>query len=275
MATQREKATSLRNLHRRGEPLLLINVWDAVSARIIEQLGFPAIATTSAGIAWREGFADGERIPRQRMLDAVASITAAVGVAVTADLEAAYGPTVDDAIQTAKGAIAAGAVGLNFEDWDAQHERLMDADAQIARIAAMRKAGDEADVPLVINARTDVFLKKAGDSDAWRIQESVRRGNSYLDAGADCVFVPGVTEEETIATLAAQIPGPINVLAAPGMPTVARLSALGVARISVGGAAMASVLAQLGRLASDVNETGRFEFTADRISHADLNALFP
>jgi 2-methylisocitrate lyase-like PEP mutase family enzyme len=275
MPTQREKADLLRKLHRRGEPLVLVNVWDAVSARIIEELGFPAIATTSAGISWLEGYADGERLPREHMLAGVARVTQAVGVPVTADLEAGYGPSAEDAIATAQGALAAGAVGLNFEDWDPQRSALTDINAQTTRIAAMRKAADETGVPLVINARTDVFLKDVGDSGEWRMEEAIRRGNRYLEAGADCAFVPGVTDESTIATLAREIAGPINVLAAPATPTVARLGELGVARVSLGASAMAHTLTQFRGLATEVKETGAFQFIGKRLSHAEINALFP
>ncbi len=275
MSDQRAKAELLRRLHRRGEPLVLVNVWDAVSARIVEELEFPAIATTSAGISWLEGFADGERIPRERMLRGVARVTASVQVPVSADLEAGYGPSSEDAATTARGAIEAGAVGLNFEDWDERHDSLMDVDAQSARIAAIRKAGQQADVPLVINARTDVFLQGLGDNDAWRVQEATKRGNKYLEAGADCVFVPGVTDERTITALVSSIAGPINVLAGPATPTVARLAELGVARVSVGASAMAYVLTQFRQLAAGIKETGSFEFPGSRLSHAEINALFP
>jgi 2-methylisocitrate lyase-like PEP mutase family enzyme len=274
MATQTEKAESFRNLHRRGEPLVLVNAWDAVSARIIEELGFPAIATTSAGIAWLEGFADGERISRERMLAGVQRVVGAVGVPVTADLEAAYGPSVQDATATAVGAIRAGAVGLNFEDFDARSDALLDVHAQTARITAMRQASLHAGVPLVINARTDVFLRDIGDSNAWRVEEAVHRGNRYLEAGADCVFVPGVADERTITTLVSAISGPLNVLAAPSSPSVPRLAELGVARISVGSAAMAYVLAQLRSVAASIQQSESFTFARERIPHAELNELF-
>jgi 2-methylisocitrate lyase-like PEP mutase family enzyme len=164
---------------------------------------------------------------------------------------------------------------LNFEDWDPQREALAGIDAQVARITAMRKAGDESGVPLVINARTDVFLRDAGDADEWRLEEAIRRGNLYLEAGADCAFVPGVTDERTIATLANEIKGPINVLAAPASPTVARLGELGVARISLGASAMAHTLTQFRQLATQVKETGAFQFIGKRLSHAEINSLFP
>lgn len=274
MASQREKAERLRALHQPGNPVVLVNVWDAVSARIIETLGFPALATTSAGVAWLEGFCDGERISRERMLEGVARVTKAVQIPVTADLEGGYGPSVDDAVATASGAIAAGAVGMNFEDWDERKQALVDSDAHAARIRAIRKVGDAAGVPLVINARSDPFLQGVGENDAWRMQEASRRGNAYLRAGADCVFVPGVVDERAIGELARAIEGPINVLVGPGTPNVSRLAELGVARISVGGSAMSAALKTFKDLATTIKETGSFDFTRSRLTHAELDALF-
>ena len=273
MATQSEQAQVLRSLHRRGQPLVLVNVWDAASARIIEELGFPAMATTSAGIAWLEGFADGERISRERMLAGVQRVVRAVRVPVTADLEAAYGTSVEDATDTAAGAIRAGAVGLNFEDFDTRSDALLDVNAQTARIEAMRETSLQMGVPLVINARTDVFLRNIGDSGAWRVEEAVQRGNRYLEAGADCVFIPGVADERTITTLVSAIRGPLNVLAAPSSPSVPRLAELGVARVSVGSAAMAYVLAQLRSVAASIQQSESFTFARERIPHAELNEL--
>ncbi len=274
MPTQREKAEALRALHRPGDPLVLFNVWDAVSARIIEELGFPAIATTSAGIAWSEGYPDGERISRTEMLARVRRIAEAVDIPVTADCEAAYGTTIEDAVLTARDAIEAGAVGLNFEDMDIEREVALDVEQQADRVRAMKNAADELGVPLAINARTDAFLADLGDNDQWRLQESIKRGNRYLEAGAYSVFVPGVSDEQLIATLVKEIAGPLNILAGAGSPPVARLAELGVARISVGGSAMGHMLAQFRNAARSVKETGSFEFARDRIPHAELNALW-
>lgn len=268
--TQAEKAQRLRELHHAGEPLVLVNVWDAVSARIIEELGFPAIATTSAGIAYTEGFADGELIPRERMLARVRCVAEAVDVPVTADLEAGYGSGIGDAIQTARGAIESGAVGLNFEDF---RDGLIDTAVQCERIAAIRRIDEELGVPLVINARTDIYLKGLGDDDEWRLQEAVTRANAYLAAGADCAFVPGVTDEATIAQLAKRIDGPLNILAGAGTPSTARLRELGVARVSVGASSIAYALAKFRSAARDAREQPAF-FVAERIPYAELNALF-
>jgi 2-methylisocitrate lyase-like PEP mutase family enzyme len=260
-------------LHVPGKPLVLFNVWDAVSARLIEELGYPAIATGSAAVAWTQGFADGEHISRDGMLAAVQRIARAVDVPVTADLEGAYGLTVADAQATARGAIEAGACGLNFEDGGKPGE-LLDLDLQCERIRAMVQTGTQLGVPLVINARTDVFLRDLGAGDEWRMREAIRRGNAFLQAGADCVFVLGVSGEAEIARLVREIDGPINIFATAKSAPVSRLAELGVARISIGPAGLAHALAQVRRAAQHLREHGTFEFAGDRISGDELDGLF-
>ncbi len=273
MPTQREKAEALLALHKPGQPLVLINAWDAVTARIIESLGYPAIATTSAGVAFAQGYADGERISREEMLNCVRTVSRVVNAPVTADLEAAYGPGEQDAAATARGAIQAGAVGLNFEDADG-NGGLVEPQFHAARIRAMRATAAELGVPLVINARTDSFLLDLGDSDEWRFRESVLRANLYLEAGAAGAFVPGVTDEPTIAELVKAINGPLNILAGAGAPTVGRMAELGVARISTGSGSTSYALAHFRDMAKSLKENGSFDFAAERIPYAELNALF-
>jgi 2-methylisocitrate lyase-like PEP mutase family enzyme len=268
---QREKAAALRKLHHQPLPVVFVNAWDAASARIIESLDFPAVATTSAGIAYADGFPDGQAISRERMLAHVAVIAGAVGVPVTADLEGGYGPTSADAVATLRGAIAAGAVGMNFEDSVSASAPLLPLEAQCERIRAMRAAAEELALPFVINARTDVyhFTGSAGE----QFDEAVARGKAYLAAGADCIFVPFIAEETLIGNLAAAIPGPINVLAGGTSPDVATLTQLGVHRVSLGSAPAAHVLAAFRRAALEVRDQGTYRFAGDRISHADLNTL--
>jgi 2-methylisocitrate lyase-like PEP mutase family enzyme len=268
-----QKARILRSFHRPGKPVVFFNVWDAVSARILEEFGVPAIATSSAAIAWLEGYPDGQHISREKMLAGVKRVCAAVRVPVTADLEGAYGLRIHDAAETARGAIEAGAAGLNFED-AGEPGSLLDIDLQCERIEAMVEMGERLGVPIAINARTDLFLDRIGPNDTWRLDEAIERGKRYLGAGAACVFVPGVVDEETIRTLTREIPGPINVLANPSMPPLSRLAELNVARVSVGGAPMAHALAAFRTAAEQTLREGTFAFSADRISHNELNALF-
>jgi 2-methylisocitrate lyase-like PEP mutase family enzyme len=270
IVNQYEKAVALRALHHQPAPLVFVNVWDGASARIVESLGFPALATTSAGVAYVDGKPDGQAISRDVMLAHVRIIAGVVGLPVTADLEGGYGPATEDAIATARGAIDAGAVGLNFED-SVPGGSLLPIDVQAERIRAMRRTGEESGVPIVINARTDVYY--SDDAAGEQFAETVTRAKAYLAAGADCIFVPFIDDAVLIGELAAAIPGPLNVLAGSTSPDVATLTKLGVHRISLGSAPAAHLLSVLRRAATEVRDRGTYEFARDRISHADLNAL--
>jgi 2-methylisocitrate lyase-like PEP mutase family enzyme len=265
-----DKAVALRALHHRPEPVVFVNAWDGASARIIESLGFPAVATTSAGVAYVDGFPDGQSISRAAMLAHVNVIAGVVAVPVTADLEGGYGPTVDDAIATTRGALEAGAVGMNFED-SIPSGGLLPLEVQAERVRAIRRTGDDLGVPFVINARTDVY-HAPGDGEA-RFAEAVARAKAYLAAGADCIFVPFVDDAALIGRLATAIPGPLNILAGGATPDIATLTKLGVHRVSLGSAPAAHLLAAFRRAALEVRDRGTYTFAHDRISHPDLNAL--
>lgn len=230
MSDLSEKAAKLRELHRPGEPLLLANAWDAASARAVEAVGFPAVATTSAGVAESLGYEDHQDTPPEEMLAALARITRAVGVPVTADLEGGYGLSAGELVERM---LEAGAVGLNFEDTDhdAGGTTLVDAERQAERLHELRVAGQEAGVEIVINARVDPYVRRMEGA----LEESLRRGRLYLDAGADCAFPILAKEEADIARLVDELAAPVNVLFIPGVPGLDRLAELGVARISVGG----------------------------------------
>lgn len=254
----REKAERLRALHHGEAPLVLVNVWDVAGAKIIEELGFPAVATASAGISASFGFEDNESIGRETMLAAVKRIANSVEVPVTADIEAGYGPTVDDAIATARGVIEAGAVGLNFED--SAHKdtsQLYDAQLQARRIEAIRATGKQLGVPLVINARTDVYFRTELPEEE-KFREAVRRAAIYLKAGADCIYVLGPKDEETIARLVKEIRAPINLLAFPDAPSIAKMAELGVKRISFGPRPMRHAMTAFRQAAENVRNSGVF-----------------
>src|SRR5690348_10075115 len=219
MAQQKARAGAFRNMHR-GRLLLLPNVWDVASARMIEESGFGAIATTSAGIAFTLGYPDGQRISRQEMLAAVGRITAAVQVPVTADVEAGYGNRPEDAALTAWTVTEAGAVGMNLEDTtDRPEDPLLDLSLQIEKIKAVLEETQRTDVPIVLNARTDVYLLQVGPPER-RYELALKRLAAFRDAGADCLFVPGVRESETIRRFVADLHHPINILAGPGSPSI-------------------------------------------------------
>lgn len=275
MTTLRDKANTLRRLHAGPGILVLPNVWDVVSAKIVEQAGYPALATSSAAVAWMLGYADGERISRDEMAGMVARIARAVGVPVSADMEAGYGLRPEDAAATARAVIAAGAVGMNLEDAaDGAKDPLVDVALQAERVAAAKDAGAAAGVPLVINARTDVFLAGVGAPET-RLAHAVRRLNAYHAAGADSLFCPGVTDRETIAALVRELDGPLNVLALSGAPSVRELEQLGVRRVSLGARLMRAALGAARRVAAELRESGTYTALNDLALTEDLNRLMP
>lgn len=268
-----QKAEAFRRLHIEGDVLLLPNVWDVASARIVEEAGFPAIATSSAGVAFAQGFPDGQKIPPERMLAVIADIASAVDVPVTADVEAGYGGKPEHAASTARQVIAAGAVGMNFEDatGDASHP-LFDLELQVERIRAIRQAAESLGVPLVLNARTDVYLLQIGEA-GTRYDEALRRMSAFRDAGADCVFVPGLVDLSIIATFVADLRCPVNVLAVPGAPSVPELRQAGVRRISLGSGPMRAAMGVLRRIAEELKTSGTYSGLSDAPSHAEMNKL--
>ena len=273
------KALQLGALHRGPRILVLANAWDAASARIFEVAGSHAIGTTSAGIANTLGRADGQRIGRYQMLEVVKRIASVVSIPVTADMEAGYGDTPEAVADTARAVMEAGAVGMNFEDSLAKEKNvpanvLADVSLQVERIQAIREAAASAGIAFVLNARTDVFLRAVGEP-ATRLDQAIRRANAYRQAGADCLFVPGVIDRETIARLAKEIAGPINILAVAGSPPVAELEKLGVARVSVGSGPMRATTALTRRIAKELLESGTYtSFTEGAIPYPELNQLF-
>jgi 2-methylisocitrate lyase-like PEP mutase family enzyme len=270
--SQRQRADALRELHAGPRLLLRPNAWDVVTARLMEAAGFPALATTSAGIAWALGYPDGERISRGEMLAVIRRISTAVRVPVTADVEAGYGSSPAAAAETARGVIAAGAVGLNLEDGTSAGD-LLDAELHAERIRAVRAAGAAARVPLVINARTDAFEVKAWDP-ARRFAEAVRRATAYHAAGADCLFVPHVSDGETIGRLAKELPGPLNVIAGPPAPPLGELERLGVRRASLGPRVVQAALGAVQRVVAELRQRGTYGALADlMIPFAELQQL--
>ncbi|GAA2139025.1 isocitrate lyase/phosphoenolpyruvate mutase family protein [Kitasatospora kazusensis] len=265
--TQYDKARLLHDLHRPGTPLVLANVWDAASARLVAEAGAPAIATASASVSWTLGVPDGDRLDRARALAQTALIAGAVDLPVTADLESGFAATALGVGETVTELLATGAVGMNLEDG------LRPVAEAAERVAAARAAADAAGVPLFLNARTDLFLRGLGDP-AGRFDAAVARAHAFLDAGADGIFIPGVDDAETIAALAAAIPAPLNVMAAPGAPTVAELAKLGVARISLGPGLAKAAYAAVDRAAREVYTTGTYDALADGLDYGRLNGLF-
>ncbi|MFD3380242.1 MULTISPECIES: isocitrate lyase/phosphoenolpyruvate mutase family protein [unclassified Streptomyces] len=275
MTDLRAQALTFRELHIPGRPLVLANAWDTMSARVVEEAGALAIATTSAGLAWDLGAADGDHLDRDRALEAVGRIAAAVRVPVSADIETGYAEDAQGVGDTVRAVLAAGAVGVNIEDalYGPEQARrggaaLRPVAEQAERIAAAREAADSAGVPLFVNARIDTYLRGAGD-----LAVTLERAAAFLAAGADGVFVPGPVDPVTVKNLAEGVDGPLNVMAGPGAPSVAELSSLGVARISVGSGIAQAAHALVRRAARELLGTGTYESLAGGLDYGELNTL--
>lgn len=273
--TQRAKAELLRRLHDRSSLLVLPNAWDAASARVLEQTGFPALATTSSGVAAALGYRDGQQMSRELMLAALERITRVVTCPVTADIEAGYGDSLAEVVQTVRAVIATGAVGINIEDSvKGGAPALANLADQVKLIQALRKLADELTIPFVINARVDVFLLGIGEPES-RFEHAVRRANAYLQAGADCVYPIGVLPRALIAELVKAIDGPINIMGGPPAPSLPELAQLGVARVSLAGGLLRATLGHLQTIARELLTHGTYtSLAAETLSSADLRTLF-
>jgi 2-methylisocitrate lyase-like PEP mutase family enzyme len=273
--SQKDRALQFRQMHTNPPLLVLPNAWDAASARIFEQAGFRAIATTSSGVAASLGYPDGEKISLHMLVETVENITRVIRCPLTVDIEAGYGGTITEVLQTVQAVLAAGAVGINIEDSNKRRaETLLDTSYQVELIKAIRELGRSMDIPLVINARTDVFLLAIGDP-SNRFKEAVLRMNIYRQAGADCLFPIGISDAHTITELIHTVNSPLNILAGSATPSLTELAQLRVARVSFGSGPMRAVLAHLQHIAHEWIEYGTFTNMTERtISGAQLRSLF-
>lgn len=272
------KCSAFLNLHQAVRGFVMPNAWDAGSAVILAEEGFAAIGSTSAGIAFSMGKPDYSvrdarcAVTRDEMIDAIRRIVAAVALPVNADLESGYGDTPEQVAETVRLAIAAGAAGCNIEDVDRASGGLFDEAAATARIAAARAAIRSSSRAFVLTARTDVFQR--GDEQA--MQHAIRRGNCFLEAGADCVFTPGVTDVARARILAKEIAGPLNLVVGLNEASSSALELIdaGVTRISVGGSLARAALGLVRRGARELRERGTVAYAAQQIPQGDLNALY-
>ncbi len=257
------KARRLMELHREPKLLVLPNIWDPLGARMLESLGYPAVATASAAVAWSLGYDDGERIAFETMLDAIARIASAVDVPLAADIERGYAGSAGDLAVNVRAVIHAGAVGINLEDSLAEGGALRPVAEQAERIHAARAAAKAERVPLVINARVDTYLRSAGQTAEDRFEETVRRGRAYLGAGADCLYPIGLADLETLVRLREACDGAaLNVLARLGAPSMRDLEAAGIARLSVGPGLLEASLGRMKRIATELLNYGSYDIVA-------------
>lgn len=260
-------------LHVPGAPFVLANAWDAASARIYETAGFPAIATSSAAIAWTLGYADGERVDPEELFAAIARIVRVVRVPVTADLEAGFGATPQAIARTVERAIALGTVGANLEDYDTVAGDLYSIDDAVARIGAARERADALGVRFFINARCDALFRGRGAPET-RVERTIERLRAYAAAGADGGFPVGLTDLATVERIARAVDRPLNVLVRPEFTSLEELARCGVARASIGSSPMTRTLGVLREIARDLR-AGSFAYAREPVvSYAECNALF-
>lgn len=262
-AVQKQKADQFLQYHHDKEILVLLNSWDIASSRIAEACGCKAVATTSMGLAATLGYPDSQVIKLPELINVVSGIVKSVQVPVTVDFEAGFGKNLGEIVDSVRKIIATGIVGINIEDSIDQSPNLTDTNEFCERITAIRALSDSLGFHLVINARTDSFYTSSA-SRAEKLKESIRRGNLYKEAGADCIFVQPVWDKETIATLVKEINAPINILANPGLnaelpPPVRELQDLGVARLSLGSAMMKATLALVRKVANELSGSGTYD----------------
>ncbi|MDQ3665296.1 MAG: isocitrate lyase/phosphoenolpyruvate mutase family protein [Acidobacteriota bacterium] len=258
MTTQRERADLLNNLHIKGTPLILFNIWDAGSAKVLQEIGAKAIATGSWSVAAAHGSDDGEKLSFDLVLANLQRIIGSVDLPVTIDLEAGYGQSPMQVQETVTEVTKAGAVGINFEDQIIGGAELYSIADQCARIKAARAAAEQASIPVFINARTDVFLKSnpadQGDSHS---EEAIHRASAYAASGASGFFAPGLRDAKHIEKLCELSPIPVNIMVLPDTPSPKQMASLGVARISYGPGPYRQVMESLkeaGRKALSMSE---------------------
>ncbi|MGH9939847.1 MAG: isocitrate lyase/PEP mutase family protein [Blastocatellia bacterium] len=277
--TQQERAEAFHRLHAGDKPLVLVNAWDAASARLFEQAGAPAIATTSAGIAWSLGYSDGEQMDTRELIQACARICRVVTAPVSVDIERGFGRTPTEVCETVRALLELGVVGINIEDGVAPGAKeLVQPSVLAEKISAIRAVAEEVGVRLFINARTDTYFVSTveGDDPVARYDETAQRARIYVEAGADGIFVPGLESLEEMERMARETPQPLNIYAGyAGLPPVAALGRAGVRRVSLGCGPFQAALALARRVATEALNEGTYTtMTASMLSAGEMNNLF-
>jgi len=274
LKSQTEKAEEFRSLHNSNHILILPNAWDVPSARVFEDAGFPAVATSSAALAVSLGYPDGEAIGKEELFSAVTRIASRLTVPLSVDIESGFGATLDQLSDTIRRVIRAGGVGVNLEDIsNFESKTLFSIERQVERIRMVRNVSDSLEVPLVINGRTDAYRYSMGDESA-KLEEAIRRSNAYSDAGADCLYPMGVATEAAIATFVKAVHKPVNIMARKGTPTIRELERIGVRRLSLGPSAMYATMGLLKGIAGELKQNGTYDtLLTGAITFDELNAL--
>jgi 2-methylisocitrate lyase-like PEP mutase family enzyme len=273
MASQKEKAEAFRALHHGDKILILPNAWDVPSAHIFENAGFPAVATSSAGMLVSLGYPDGEDIPKEEFLAAIRRIARVLTIPLSVDIVGGFGETTEKAVEFVHEVIDAGGIGINIEDFADETKELVLLDKQVAKLKAIRRQADSDGIPLVINARTDALWYGEGDNEA-KLSEAIRRAVAYKDNGADCVYPMGLADASSISRFVKELNFPVNVMIRKGLPTIKELEKLGVKRLSFGPSASYAAMGFLKRVSKEVLMYGDYNGLIDgAISFDELNNL--
>lgn len=273
MKSQRAKAEAFQDLHHSKRLFILPNAWDVPSARLFEDLGFPAVATSSAGLMVSLGYPDGQTIPRTVLISAVEKVAKVLSVPLSADIVAGFGSTPKQVEATVKSVVKAGAIGVNIEDFEHSTKKLFEIDSQVKKLRMVKKLVGSLKIPFVLNSRTDAYKFAEGDDEA-RLKEAIRRATAYRDAGADCVYPMGLVDSSMIKTFVEALNCPVNVMVRGGLPGVEELDNIGVKRVSFGPAASYATFGFLKRACQEVLEKGTFSsLTEGAINFDELNSL--
>jgi len=274
MKPQGEKVEEFRSLHTSGRILVLPNAWDVPSARVFEDAGFPAIATSSAALAVTLGYPDGERISKDELFLAVKKIADSLTVPLSVDIESGFGRTESQLTDTVRRVVAAGGVGINIEDIsNFESKTLFAVETQVDRVRTVRRVSDSLGIPLVINARTDAYRYAVGDGSAG-LEEAIRRTKAYSEAGADCLYPMGLAERDGITTFVKAANKPVNIMARKGVSSISDLERIGVRRLSLGPGPMYATMGLLRKIAQELKQNGTYEsMLAGAITYGELNAL--
>jgi len=274
MDPQNERAEEFRSLHLSNHVLILPNAWDVPSARVFEDAGFPAAATSSAALAVSLGYPDGETIGKEEFFATVKKIANRLTIPLSVDIESGFGATAEQLSDTIRRVIEAGGVGVNIEDIsNFKNKTLLTAEKQVERLRTVRNVSNSLGIHLVINARTDAYRYAPGDEQA-RLKEAIRRAKAYAEADADCLYPMGLTDKEAIAAFVNAVNKPVNIMARKGVPTLPELEMIGVKRLSLGPGPMYATLGLLRKIAQELKQSGTYDaMLAEAITFDELNAL--
>ena len=271
---QPEKGNLLNTLHHNGKLLVLPNIWDPLGAVLLESLGYAAVATASASIAFSNGYPDGEKIPFKELLHILRKIINSVTIPVTADIESGYATNNTELKENIKMLLDAGIAGINFEDTNQTDKTIIPIEAQCEKLSLVRNTALEMGVPLFINARTDVYLKANDLSEEEKLSETILRGKAYKNSGADCFYPISLKKKEQIEIIIKEVGLPVNVLLLPGVPDFETLKIIGVARLSLGPGFLKTSINAMKNIAEKLlNYEGMQEVTDNPVISAYLNTL--